>query len=101
MLILQFGSPGLQNDGIISSTNHLLLGKEITIYPNPANTMLNVVSDLEGSFEIEIYDIIGKRMNLVEVNSRNVNVSKLPVGIYTLRISMEEAFVTRKIAIQR
>jgi len=78
-----------------------LLGKEITIYPNPANTVINVVSELQGPFEIEIYDLIGKRMSRIEVANRNINVSQLPVGIYTLRISVEAASITRKIAIQR
>ena len=97
----QVGTPGVQNNEVVSSTNNLLLGKEISIYPNPANTMINVVSDLDGELEMEIYNIIGTRMKQIQVDRRNISVAQLPVGVYTLRISVEGASVTRKIVIQR
>ena len=63
--------------------------------------MINVVSDLEGPFEFEIYNIVGERISLFEVDRRNIDIAHLPVGIYTLRISVEGASIARKIAIQR
>jgi hypothetical protein len=98
----QIGSPGVQNDvELVSSTNDLLLGEEVGIYPNPASTVINLVSDLEETFQVEIYNLVGKRMSSVTATDRSIDVSQLQAGIYTLVINVEGASIARKIAIQR
>ncbi|HNY44509.1 MAG TPA: T9SS type A sorting domain-containing protein, partial [Bacteroidales bacterium] len=59
------------------------------IYPNPANDILNIVSDSE-IISYELYDAIGRLM-LNDSNVSNteslVNVSSLKHGIYMLRLN--------------
>lgn len=61
---------------------------EVTLYPNPATNELNVTYDVASVRNIEVYNIIGKVMNIRKVigsNSANVNLESIPPGIYFLK----------------
>ncbi|MGH1433840.1 MAG: T9SS type A sorting domain-containing protein [Lewinella sp.] len=96
----QVGTPGLQND-FVSSTDNLLQASAVSIYPNPANTVINVVSEIEGTFTTELYDLVGKRINSLQMTNNSMDVSQLPTGMYLLKLNFEEGSVTKRIAIQR
>ncbi len=96
----QVGTPGFANDGV-SSTNNPLLDSKILIYPNPAQSELNVVTELQGNLSIEMFNLLGKRMTHKVFNTNTIDVSQLPVGIYTMKISIDNESIIRKIAIQR
>ena len=73
---------------------------ELSIYPNPANGILNI--DFSDSFlqhqdnvlnmitKIKVTDILGKEINVelevLNLNHLRVNVSELPRGIYFLKV---------------
>lgn len=72
------GVPGMDNaDGVVRA------------YPNPAHDVLTVsVPAARGNATITIMDLSGKKMMTVETNSgteTNINVSKLPAGMYVLQ----------------
>ena len=59
------------------------------IYPNPANDVLNIVSDSE-IISYELYDALGRLMiNKTNVDNTEtiINVSALKHGMYMLRLS--------------
>jgi hypothetical protein len=60
---------------------------QISIFPNPANDILNITSSEQIS-EIEIVNTLGKVVKRVDVNAYNVacNVEDLPNGLYVVRI---------------
>lgn len=69
----------------------------ISIYPNPANTILNIdfpIDSLQDSTSIDIYDIQGKLIKSVLKNNNDtftsVNISDLKSGFYILKIESEE-----------
>jgi len=68
--------------------------QNMQIYPNPVRDELFIQREI-GVDRIEIYDIAGKQMftgNLT--NNNSINVSKLPAGIYVLKIgNHSEKFV--------
>jgi hypothetical protein len=97
----QIGTPGLQNDAMTTATNDLLSASEVSIYPNPANTVINVVTELEGNFTTELYDLVGKRINTLQQTNNSINVSQLPTGMYILKLNFEKGSVAKRIAIQR
>jgi len=69
----------------LSST--VLTNKSINIYPNPANDIVNVDSDLPVNL-IEIYSIDGKRVAEFS-NERLLNITHLAKGIYLISVELE------------
>lgn len=97
----QIGTPGLPNDAIINGTGNITLSEEVSLYPNPANTQINIVTEIEGDFSIELYDFVGQRLSHVKLADNSIDVSQLPVGIYLVKIDFEEGSAVKRIAIQR
>ena len=60
---------------------------EISLFPNPANDILNITSS-ETISEIEIVNTLGQVVKRIEVNSDNAvcNVEDLTSGVYVVRI---------------
>ncbi len=60
-----------------------------SIYPNPASNELNIVSDSQDQFSIELLNNQGERM-LVNIssegNQKRIDTSLLPSGLYYLKI---------------
>ncbi len=75
---------------------------DITMYPNPATSALNVVFDANADIKnIAVYNIIGKQVNMFRVSgatSASLNVENLSDGIYFVRLmnSNGEVVATRK-----
>lgn len=66
-----------------------------SIYPNPANEIINL--DIDKSFNYNIYNLIGKLLVKGKSNQKSINVSNLSKGIYLLEIETFE----NKIYIQK
>jgi hypothetical protein len=65
----------------------------INIYPNPAKNILNIETAMLIT-EIEIYSILGKK--LLQTNSKTIDVSKLPKGLYVIKIISSKEIETIK-----
>tara|TARA_R100001015_G_C4634386_1_gene200809 strand:- start:2818 stop:5112 length:2295 start_codon:yes stop_codon:yes gene_type:complete len=65
----------------------------IVVYPNPTSGILNIDTRLDIS--VEVYDINGKLM--IEKNSKRIDFSDWPVGIYNLIIRKDELVITKRI----
>jgi hypothetical protein len=89
-------SVGVEN---ITGNSH-----ESLIYPNPANQEFGVMSPEFGVKSVEVYDMFGKKVLSQQQTTNNkqqtIDVSELPEGIYLVRLSTREKFVTQKIAVQ-
>jgi hypothetical protein len=81
------------NSGI---DDHLL--NSITIYPNPANDVVNVQCTMSNVQEVEVIDVYGKVINTIHVtdNPTRINVSGLANGMYFVRVTTEEGTVTKQ-----
>lgn len=62
--------------------------EDVVLYPNPATDDLNVMFD-DGIKNIAVYNLIGKAMVVYKVagNSAKMDISKLPNGVYFIRLS--------------
>ncbi|MBS1645757.1 MAG: T9SS type A sorting domain-containing protein [Bacteroidetes bacterium] len=68
--------------GSISRNN---FNNTITLYPNPANTFLNVELEKQNKSEIKIYDVLG---NLVLTSgATQIDVSSLVNGVYFVKVA--------------
>ena len=66
----------------------------ISVFPNPAQTMVHVYSPVDytdGS--VTIHDISGRLVKTYSVNSGGYNVSDLPAGVYAVRVLDVEGLV--------
>lgn len=63
-------------------------GYDISIYPNPATTVLNLYSTGISDFELSILDITGKVIESDKMSDQRftIDVSDLPSGVYMLRL---------------
>ncbi|MBC7693957.1 MAG: T9SS type A sorting domain-containing protein [Burkholderiales bacterium] len=69
--------------------------KSLTLYPNPANSILNFKSENESNFSIEITDILGKIV-LSELNiTHSVSIASFTTGIYFVSVKTDRGAVAK------
>ena len=73
------------------------LENSITLFPNPANDVVNVQSSMFQVQSIEVIDVYGKVINTVNVvdNPTRINVSGLANGMYFVRVTTDEGVATK------
>lgn len=72
----------------------------LSIYPNPANTVLNITSDSFTTKTVEIYNTLGAKVLATQVTNAPVNVAGLTTGIYMVKVTEEGKTATRKLVIE-
>lgn len=82
------------NLGIAESKN-----SHIGIYPNPANKVLNINSNIRID-AVAIIDLSGRKIFEQRSNSRAINIQHIKKGIYLLRIYYEDKVATFKFIIE-
>ncbi len=92
---------------LTTSIKDLLKPSDVTAYPNPASSILNIDlsnTTIRGQVELNLYDMSGA---LLQTESRTVNgviqisIDDLPTGIYSLQIKGEKALVGKRVLIAR
>ncbi|AXG73455.1 T9SS C-terminal target domain-containing protein [Flavobacterium arcticum] len=73
----------------------------LNIYPNPVNTdRIYITSKNMLSKEIQIYDVLGKKILQTVVNGKELGISSLTPGVYIIKIKEGEATSTKKLIIK-
>ena len=67
---------------------------EVVIYPNPTKGRVRVAA--EGVTRIEVYNVNGQLVNTVS-GSTEVDLSKLPAGVYTMRVRTHRTTFVRRV----
>lgn len=67
-----------------------------SIYPNPVKTIFSI-SGNEAINEIEIYNLIGKRVLHKKNMTNEINIENLPSGIYVAKIKTDKGTLTSKL----
>ena len=71
------------------------------VYPNPTATgFVNITSTNVDTMSVVVYDILGKQVINESLTNNRLNVSALNTGIYVLKISQNNATVTKKLVIK-
>ena len=85
-----------QADTITASTSKEILEQSSSIvksvYPNPATDNFNIEFDEEGNFKIDVYDISGKNVKSVQVNSDRTKITLKGIrpGTYYVNATQQE-----------
>ncbi len=84
---------------------------ELVLYPNPASEFLEVsleISEPADRLEIELLDAMGKQLHyaqFIDVGmgtfQRSINLTRLPAGMYTVRITDGKSVESRAFAVKR
>ena len=72
-----------------------------SFYPNPTNLgYVNISSKNSARMDVAVFDILGKQVLNKTVRNNTLDVSGLTSGIYIMKVSQENAIITKKLVIQ-
>ncbi len=74
--------------------------ESITLYPNPTQNILNIVSPQADITSIEVYDLRGRKMNTIDFNNQSnyqVDLSNLVSALYFIKINTVSGSITKRI----
>lgn len=73
----------------------------LSLYPNPVtNGRVYIATKNDVEKEIQIFDVLGKKVFYTQLNARELNISSLSPGVYIIKIREEESTATRKLIIR-
>jgi hypothetical protein len=73
----------------------------LNLYPNPvSNGRVYITTKNDLDKEIQIFDVLGKKVLQTVLSSRELNVSSLSPGVYIIKIKEEDASTTRKLIVR-
>jgi hypothetical protein len=76
----------------------------LTIYPNPANSFINIIDELGGEYKyVSIYNSIGSKVLSTNYNSsmKTVDISSLPNGVYTVLVTADGKTANKEFVIEK
>lgn len=80
-------------------------GKEpiegLSIYPNPAKDRVYITTAKPAmSKDVEIFDMLGKRIMQATLNGKELAITNLTRGVYIIKIKEGDASATRKLVVE-
>ncbi len=85
------GTLGINDDNLL----------EMILYPNPTDkNFVTIQTNSIDTKEIEVFDIIGKKVIDVSLNTNSLDVSKLNSGIYLVKITVDNQTNTHKLVVK-
>ncbi|MES2629104.1 MAG: T9SS type A sorting domain-containing protein [Bacteroidota bacterium] len=77
----------------------------VKVFPNPAKDVISLQSTENGKLirEVDFLDLNGKLVKnalIIGGDSRNINISGMATGIYTMKIYFDDAVITDKLVIE-
>lgn len=97
--LFSLGAVAQENKGMASGKEAI---EGLNIYPNPASADRIYITTAKPaqSKEVEIFDVLGKKILQATLNSKELNISALTPGVYIIKIKEGEATATRKLIVK-
>lgn len=71
------------------------------VFPNPTSLgYVTISSKNSANMSVAVFDILGKQVINETLSNNTLNVSNLKSGVYIIKVSQDEASVTKKLVIQ-
>jgi len=86
--------------GLTSNAEELELASNLLVYPNPSTDKITI--ELKNNLELNratLFDIRGKQVK-VQMTDKTLNVSRLPRGIYVLRLETSKGAFEQKVVLE-
>lgn len=75
--------------------------ENLNVYPNPVgNGKIYISSKSSAPKDVEIYDVLGKRVMQTTLATKELNISALNPGVYIIKIKEGEQRATRKLIVK-
>ena len=99
---LGFGATSYaQTDPLKTTTSTSVDIFDLSIYPNPvSNGKIYITTHENLTKDIQIYDVLGKKVLSTSLFGKELNISKLTAGIYILKIKEGNNSATRKLVVR-
>ncbi|MBV1924349.1 MAG: T9SS type A sorting domain-containing protein, partial [Flavobacteriaceae bacterium] len=86
----------------VAGVEDLLSQDQVSVYPNPTNSEINIIVQQQVEADIRIFDVLGKLMVYqadIDLGNTNhtIDVSNFTNGIYFVRINSNAGTITKKI----
>lgn len=83
---------------LLSNERDVLKDNDITVFPNPAKNLLNVVSESQQIKSVEIIDLNGRIIKTKKLNSNNISIEieSIESGVYILKVNNEAGNISKK-----
>ena len=86
-------------EGTLGITNYSSL--EMSLYPNPVDqNYVTIETPISGSKEIEVFDLLGKKVIDVNSSSNQLDISQLNSGVYMVRVTVGNQSSTTKLIVE-
>ena len=87
---------------VFTTAIHDFVNASTSIYPNPANTSVNILSGISKINTISISSLNGQEMMNIEVNAKQIkiNTTNLSQGLYIIDIKSKNTSIKRKLVIK-
>ena len=73
----------------------------LNIYPNPVSSgRVFITSKTTLAKEVEIFDVLGKKVLQATLNGKELNITDLNPGVYIIKIKEGDAYATRKLIVR-
>jgi hypothetical protein len=93
------GTPGAANDYSLSTDN--FEATKFSLYPNPTDTgFVTISSSNNDAMNVQVFDILGKQVKNETLVDNTLNVSNLNTGVYIVKITQNNASITKKLVIK-
>ena len=76
--------------------------KDFSIYPNPADGMVTLISDFNSIETIDIINFKGQIVRTIKISSANqqIDLSELAKGLYMVKVRSNEYYKAKKLILQ-
>lgn len=77
--------------------------EQVNIYPNPTtNQRITIQTETNGTKEVEIFDMLGKRVAQVSFSGREKEIflNNIKAGVYIIKIKEDNNSTSRKLVIK-
>ncbi len=90
----------VQNVSLCTGIDEQNVASSVNIYPNPANSEINIVFEDNAERTIEIVDLLGKKMfSGLIMQSAKIDVSGYSKGVYLINIQTKTSNISKKLII--
>jgi len=97
--MFSLGAAAQESKAVAASSKEAIEG--LNIYPNPVSSdRVYITTKLSQSKEVEIFDVLGKKIIHATITGKELNISELTPGVYIIKIKEGEASATRKLIVK-
>ena len=84
-------------DNVSICENMQTISSSINTFPNPANDIITILSASADIQKVELFNLQGQLIKTEQLYNNTMNISHLPAGMYSLRITTEKGIAVKNI----